>query len=91
MTDPDINPVVGEIEAFLRSYTGSAGLAPTDLYARPSGDDVDVIKVWVDLGTAGVGTDHAAWAAACEAAIRAAIPSSAPFRIQLHVEAGPPP
>jgi hypothetical protein len=51
---------------------------------RPSGDETDVIKVWVDLG----GAAHSkAWSAACEEAIRTAVPGAASFRIQVRAEA----
>ena len=84
----DINAVVAEVEAFVTGYKGPGGLAPAQLQVRPSGDDADVIKVWVDLGAAGASTDEAAWGKACEAAIRAAVPTSAGFRVQVRVESG---
>jgi len=83
-----INAVVTAIEAFLARYTGTDGLAPVDLYVRPSGDDTDVIKVWIDLGQPGVGADTGAWAKACEAAIRDAVPVGE-LVLQVRVEAGP--
>jgi hypothetical protein len=83
----DINAVCPEVEAFLATYK-AGGLSPVEAQVRPSGDDADVIKVWVDLGAAGIGTDAAAWGDACEAAIRAAVPSVAGFRVQVRVETG---
>ena len=75
----DINAAVTAIEQFLRDYPGVAATQ-----VRPSGDDVDVIKVWVDL--AGDDTDLAAWKSACTAAIRKAVPAASAFRLELHVE-----
>ena len=83
----EINATAGKIEGFLATYTGQGGLAPVEVQVRPSGDDTDVIKVWIDLGAAGAGADTGAWAAACEAAIRNAIPLGA-ARLQLRVETG---
>lgn len=90
MTDAaaDINAVVAEVEQFVTTYVGAGGLAAKELQVRPSGDDADVIKVWVDLGAAGASADVHAWGAACEAAIRAAVPATKAFRLQVRVEAG---
>jgi hypothetical protein len=88
MTDPDINAVVAEVEQFVTTYVGAGGLGAAELQVRPSGDDNDVIKVWVDLGPTGAGIDADAWAAACEAAIAAAIPGTTKFRLQIRVESG---
>jgi len=79
-----INETATAIEAFVRTYS-ALGVSPKDVQVRPSGDDVDVIKVWIDLGTATA--DPRAWAHACEAAIKAAIPSSTAFAIAVRVEA----
>ena len=75
----DINAAVTAIEEFLRTY---AGVVASQV--RPSGDDVDVIKVWVDLGD--VATDRRAWATACESAIRKAVPGAGEFRLQIYAE-----
>jgi hypothetical protein len=75
----DINGVVTAIEAFLRTYEGVL-----DTQVRPSGDDTDVIKIWVDLGAAPA--DPKAWSATCEAAIRKAIPDSTRYRLQVRAE-----
>jgi hypothetical protein len=80
----DINQTAKDIEAFVRSYI-AAGVAPKDVQVRPSGDDVDVIKVWIDLGTAKV--DAQAWARECEAAIHQAVPGAAAFKVAVRVEA----
>jgi hypothetical protein len=72
----DINATAIAIEQFLRDYEGVA-----ELQVRPSGDDVDAIKIWIDhAGTPSFD------AAACERAIRAAVPDAAPYRLQIHAE-----
>lgn len=83
----DINAACGAVEEFLATYRGLGGLAPAEAYVHPSGDDADVIKIWVDLGQAGAGADTHAWGQACEAAIRAAL-DVAPWRLQIRVESG---
>ncbi len=83
--DMDIIGAVEAIEAFLKTYE-SAGAKPTEVQVRPSGDDIDVIKVWVDLGSSKV--DTAAWAKAAEAAIKKSVPAAAPFTLAVRAEAG---
>ena len=78
----DINDAVTAIEKFLATY--DAGGAPAAIQVRPSGDDVDVIKIWIDLGAKGI--DTKTWSSICEAAIRKAVPGSAAFRIQIRAE-----
>ena len=51
---------------------------------RPSGDDVDVIKVWVDLGT--TKTDPDVWAKSFEEQIRKELPDAAAFQLQIRAE-----
>ena len=80
----DINATVTAIEKMLADYVGPNGKKPVALQVRPSGDDVDVIKIWVDLGD-GAG-DTSAWEAACEQAIRKAVPTAAAFRLQVRAE-----
>jgi len=80
----DINKTAVEVEAFVRSYS-AAGVTATDVQVRPSGDEVDVIKVWIDLGTATA--DPKAWAKECEAAIKKSVPSAASFQISVRAEA----
>ena len=53
---------------------------------RPSGDDVDVIKVWVNLGEAK--QDAAAWAKALESDLRKQVPGAAPYRLEVRAETG---
>jgi hypothetical protein len=81
-----INDAVAAIEKFLLTYDGGSG-KPAAVQARPSGDDVDVIKVWVDLGNAKkIDTD--AWERAAAAAIREAIPETQAFRLEVRAEVG---
>lgn len=80
-----INEAVVAIEAFLRGYDGG-GARPVSVQVRPSGDDVDVIKIYADLGAAEV--DAAAWRAACAKAITAALPASLAFRLDVRAETG---
>ena len=79
----EINQIATEVETFVRQYI-AAGVAPREVQVRPSGDDVDVIKVWIDLGSAKV--DAQAWARDCEAAIKKAIPAAAAFKVAVRVE-----
>jgi hypothetical protein len=78
-----INEVVIAIEAYVATLA-LRGTKPVDLQVRASGDDVDVIKVWVDLGPSSV--DAADWATACEAAIKQTVPGATAFRIQVRAE-----
>ncbi|HVV81558.1 MAG TPA: hypothetical protein VHE35_00720 [Kofleriaceae bacterium] len=80
-----INEAATAIEAFLATYDGGSA-RPVSSQAHPSGDDVDVIKIYVDLGRA-KGVDTHAWAHACEAAIRAALPETKAWRLELRAEA----
>jgi hypothetical protein len=75
----DINEVVTAIEKLLATYEGVK-----EAQVRPSGDDTDVIKIWVDLGDSDV--DRQAWADTCERAIRHVIADTAAFRLQVRAE-----
>ncbi len=78
----DINQAVQKVEAFLTSYAGHGGKKAKEIRVRPSGDDQNEIKVWVDLG-GGVSDDACeAWAAQCA---KDAAASAGSF--QLHVRA----
>lgn len=83
-----INEAVVAIEKFLLTYDGGTG-KPVGVQVRPSGDDVDAIKVWIDLGAAGRGVDPDGYERACGAAIRAALPQVAPFKLDVRAEADP--
>jgi hypothetical protein len=78
-----INEAVTAIEKFLLRYDGGSG-KPVAVQVRPSGDDVDVIKIWVDLGARKVKTE--AWERACAAAIREALPETQAFRLEVRAE-----
>jgi hypothetical protein len=79
-----INEAVAAIEKFLLTYDGGSG-KPIAVQVRPSGDDVDVIKIWVDLGNAKkIDTD--AWERACAAAIREALPDTQAYKLQVRAE-----
>ena len=80
----DINEVVSAIEKMLSTYEGVV-----EAQVRPSGDDTDVIKIWVDLGDSTV--DPVVWADTCERAIRHVIGDAAAFRLQVRAESDPPP
>lgn len=83
-----INETARAIETFLETYDGGNG-KPIAVQVRPSGDDVDVIKVWIDLGPARRGVDPDAYERACAAAIKEAVPEAAAFRLQVRAEADP--
>ena len=76
-----INEAVSAIEKLLTSQTGV-----TASQVRPSGDDVDVIKVWVAVVDAKVGID--VWAKEIEAEIRKQVPGAAAYRLQVRAEVG---
>lgn len=68
----DINQATAAVEALVNGFE-SEGRGAKEVRVRPSGDDADHIKVWVDLGP---GVDDAAcdaWAAACKTAATAAV------------------
>ncbi len=76
-----INSAVTAIDEFLKTYPGAVTTR-----VLPSGDDMDVIKIWIDLGS--VEIERKAWTATCEAAIRKAVPSATPFRLFIFAESG---
>lgn len=76
-----INEAVAAIEKLLASMRVVASSQ-----VRPSGDDVDVIKVWVALGDAQI--DPEAWAKTFEGEIGKRVAGAAPYRIQVRAETG---
>lgn len=60
------------------------GRAILSSQVRPSGDDVDVIKIWVDLGA--TKTDPHEWAKNFEAQVRKELPDVVGFRLQIRAE-----
>lgn len=83
MSKPDINLVSAAIDSFVRAYQAD-DVTPKEVQVRPSGDDVDVIKVWVDLGGAKV--DHEAWRSELEAAINKNVPGASDYRVVVRAE-----
>ncbi len=75
-----INDAVGAIAKLLESQPGVIASQ-----VRPSGDDVDVIKVWADLDAK---IDPEAWATSFEMEIRKQVPGAAPYRLQVRAEQG---
>jgi hypothetical protein len=75
----DINEAAAAIERFVRTYA-EGGVAVASAQVRPSGDEVDVIKVGLDVGDVEV---DRAWLSSCEEAIRAAVPEASGFRLEV--------
>ena len=82
-----INEAVDAIEKFLLTYDSGAG-KPTSVRVRPSGDDIDVIKVHVEFASAPRPNEDA-WERAAAAAIREALPDTQAYRLEVRVEADP--
>jgi hypothetical protein len=79
-----INEASEAIEKFLLNYDGGSG-KPVSVRVHPSGDDIDVIKISVELpGTKKVDAD--AWEKAAAAAVREALPDTQAFRLQVRAE-----
>ena len=83
-----INEAVAAIEKFLLSYDGGGG-KPVAVQVRPSGDDIDEIKIWIDLGPKKRGVDPESYERAAAAAIREALPGVASFKLDVRAEADP--
>ena len=83
-----INEAAAAIEKFLLTYDGGSG-PPVAVQVRPSGDVIDEIKVWNDLGAAKRGIDPEAYERAAAAAIREALPQTSPFKLDVRAEADP--
>jgi hypothetical protein len=80
-----INEAVAAIEKFLLTYDGGSG-PPVGAQVRPSGDVIDEIKIWVDLGPARR-VDIEAYERACAAAIREGVPGASAFKLDVRAEA----
>jgi len=83
----DINRASEAIDKFLQGYTGKGGRKPTEVRSHPSGDDMNAIKIWVNLGAAAENDDLTAWCAEAEAAIRKAHPDIEKFTLELRADA----
>lgn len=83
MTKPDINLVAAAIDSFVRAFQ-FAGATPREVQVRPSGDDVDVIKVWVDLGD--TKADLPTWASKCEDEVNKSVPGAKDYRVVVRAE-----
>ena len=80
-----INEAAAAIEKFLLTYDGGSG-QPVAVQVRPSGDVIDEIKVWIDLGPA-QRVDIESYERAAAAAIREAVPQASPFKLDVRAEA----
>ena len=81
----DINATATAIEVFVQRYI-AAGVAPKEIQVRPSGDDLDVIKIWIDLGP-NANVDVQAWAHDLKVAVLENIAEAAAFELSVRVEA----
>jgi hypothetical protein len=82
-----INDAVVAIEKFLLTYDGGSGM-PALVQVRPSGDDINTIKIYVDLGE-GKRLNTDAYERACAAAIREALPDTQAFQLEVRAESDP--
>jgi hypothetical protein len=83
----DINVASETIDKFLQGYTGRSGRKPTETRVHPSGDDMNAIKIWVNLGADAEADDLTAWCADCEVAIRKAHPDVGTYTLELRADA----
>lgn len=84
----DINAACDAIDRFLQGYAGRGGRTPTEVRVHPSGDDMNAIKAWVNLGSAAEGDDLEAWCADAEQAMRAALGDGvAAYQVELRADA----
>lgn len=83
-----INEAVEAIEKFLLTYDGGRG-KPNAVQVRPSGDAIDEIKIWIDLGISGRFLHAEDYERDCAAAIRKALPQVSAFKLDVRAEADP--
>lgn len=84
----DINGATEAIDRFLQGYEGLGGRKPVEVRVHPSGDDMDAIKAWVNLGAAAEGDDLEAWCTDAERAVRAALGDEiAAYQLELRADA----
>lgn len=84
----DINAAAEAVDRFLQGYQGRGGRRATEVRSHPSGDDMNAIKIWVNLGAAAEKDDLAAWCEDAEAAIRTALGDDvADYTLELRADA----
>ena len=65
----DINQDAVEVERLVQAFADAKGTQAREVRVRPSGDDAEAIKVWVDLRPGHDDDACARWADACKAAL----------------------
>jgi hypothetical protein len=84
----DINAATEAVERFLRTYAGRAGRQAAEVQVHPSGDEMNAIKIWVNLGAGADQDDLAGWCADAEAALRKALGDQiAGYTLELRADA----
>jgi hypothetical protein len=84
----DINAAAEAVDRFLQGYQGRGGRKATEVRSHPSGDDMNAIKVWVNLGPTAGQDDLAGWCVDAEAAIRKALGDQvASYTLELRADA----
>jgi hypothetical protein len=84
----NINVASETIDKFLQGYAGKGGRKPVEVRVHPSGDDMNAIKIWVNLGPDAENDDMTAWCADAEAAIRKAHPEAVgTYTLELRADA----
>ena len=84
----DINAAAEAVERFLQGYQGRGGRRATEVRSHPSGDDMNAIKVWVNLGADAEKDDLAAWCDDAREAARTALGDDlAGYTIELRADA----
>lgn len=79
----DINQAAQKVETFLAGYAGVGGKKAKEVRVRPSGDDANHIKIWVDLGPGVDDKTCDAWAEQCKTDAKAAAGS---FTLEVRAE-----
>jgi hypothetical protein len=79
----DINLVAAAVESHVRAFQ-FGDVSPREVQVRPSGDDVDVIKIWVDLGPTTIDLEE--WARACEVDVEKNVPGVTDYRVVVRAE-----
>jgi hypothetical protein len=84
----DINQAVSTVEAFVESYAKStAGWKPTEVEIRPSGDEQNTIKIWINFGASVKAEDLTVLKQQFLDALEAAHPEVRSFSLTLRAEA----